>query len=187
MRNLCSYSIVKVVVVLKLIVFLASIPVSAQVAQTEDAKKSVARQKGLYIYQFLKNIEWPSDLVKEELLVGVYGDENVFQQLSRTCSGKYIGNQKLKIVRYISNTEITKDCHLLYVAENKSAQVSVIAKKNGLNTLIIGNKSGLLSSGAIINFIIKNNRIAFEINKTEAQKANLTFSLLLSKLAVNVK
>jgi hypothetical protein len=179
---------VKVIAVLKLIVLLTTVTfsVSAQTVQTEDAKKSVARQKGLYIYQFLKNVEWPKELLSGDLIVGVYGDENVFQQLSNVCSGKFIGSHKLKVIRYISNTEINKECHFLYVAENKSNQVSAVAKKNGSSTLIIGNKIGLLSSGAIINFIVKDNKLAFEINKTSATKANLTFSQLLSKLAINV-
>ena len=93
---------------------------------------------------------------------------------------------KIKVVRYISATEVTKECHLLYVSENKSSQVGAIHKKNGSKTIIIGNKIGLLSSGAIINFIIKANKLEFEINKTNAEKSNLTFSQLLSKLAINV-
>lgn len=188
MRILFSDSFVKVIVVLKLIVLLTTVSfsVSAQTVETSEAKKSVARQKGLYIYQFLKNVEWPNELLSGDLIVGVYGDENVFQQLSKTCSGKFIGSHKLKIIRYISNTEINKDCHFLYLAENKSVQVSAIAKITGNSTLIIGNKTGLLSLGAIINFIVKDNKLAFEINKTSATKANLTFTKLLSKLAINV-
>ena len=101
---------VKVIAVLKLIVLLTTVTfsVSAQTVQTEEAKKSVARQKGLYIYQFLKNVEWPKELLSGDLIVGVYGDENVFQQLSNVCSGKFIGSHKLKVIRYISNTEINK-------------------------------------------------------------------------------
>jgi len=186
--NLFSNYLVKAFTVLKLLVLLSlmSFNATGQTIQTSDAQKSVARQKGLYIYQFLKNVEWPKELLSGDLIVGVYGDENVFQQLSKACTGKFIGSHKLKVVRYISITEINDECHFLYVAENKSAQVSAIAKKNSRNTLIIGNKVGLLSSGAIINFIVKDKRLAFEINKTNAIKANLTFSELLSKLAVNV-
>lgn len=188
MRNLFNNSLVKVLRILNLFVLLTcvSFSASAQTVQTADAKKSVARQKGLYIYQFLKNVEWPKEVLNGDLVVGVYGDENVFQQLSKACTGKYIGSHELKVIRYISNTEIKKNCHFLYVSENKSTQVSAIAKKNGSSTLIIGNKIGLLSSGAIINFIVKDNKLAFEINKTSATNANLTFSQLLSKLAVNV-
>ena len=188
MRNPNTLSIVKVFAVVKLLVFLALLPicVGAQSTQTEEAKKYVAKQKGLYIYQFLKNIEWPKELLTGDLVVGVYGDENVFQQLSSTCSGKFIGNHKIKVIRYISATEVTKECHLLYVSENKSSQLAAIHKINGANTIIIGNKTGLLSSGAIINFIIKANKLAFEINKTAADKLKLTFSQLLIKLAINV-
>jgi hypothetical protein len=187
-RNPNTLSIVKVLAVVKLLVLLTVLPlcVNAQSSQTEEAKKYVAKQKGLYIYQFLKNIEWPKELIAGDLIVGVYGDENIFQQLSSTCSGKFIGNHKIKVVRYISATEVTKECHLLYVSENKSSQVGAIHKKNGSKTTIIGNKIGLLSSGAIINFIIKANKLQFEINKTNAEKSKLTFSQLLSKLAVNV-
>ena len=63
--------------------------------------------------------------------------------------------------------------------------MSSISAKNGKSTIIIGNKNGLLSSGAIINFIVKANKLAFEINKTKADIFKLTFSQLLLKLAVN--
>ena len=187
MRNPNTLSLVKAFAVILLLAFLVATPlcISAQSYQTEEAKKSVARQKGLYIYQFLKNIEWPKGVISDELVVGVYGDEYVFKQLSTSCSGALIGSHKIKIVRYISATEVTKGCHILYVSENKSSQVSSISAKNGKSTIIIGNKNGLLSSGAIINFIVKANKLAFEINKTKADIFKLTFSQLLLKLAVN--
>ena len=146
-----------------------------------QANIGFARIKGMRIYNFLKEIEW-ANRVPGDWVVGFYGDEDVFQQLS-WFSGKFIGNDKIKVVRYNSLYEITKDCHFLYVSENKSSQLASIHKKIGDRTIVIGNKIGMLSSGAIINFIIKSNKSTYQINQLAADKLGVKFSQLHIALA----
>ena len=52
--------------------------------------------------------------------------------------------------------------------------------------LIITEKQGLAKVGATINFIIKENKQNFELNKTAATKAGLNVGSNVEKLAANV-
>ena len=53
--------------------------------------------------------------------------------------------------------------------------------------LIITEKEGLVEKGAGINFIIKNNRQKFELNKKNVEKYKLKVSSNLEALAFTVK
>jgi hypothetical protein len=55
------------------------------------------------------------------------------------------------------------------------------------NTLIITEKQGLVEKGAGINFVIKNNRQKFELNKKNVERYKLKVSSNLEALAFTVK
>ena len=163
-----------------------AVTLSTVIGQTNDAAKANAKLKGMFVYQFAKNVDWPKEDKTGDFIIGVYGDETIYKQLSTSYTGKLIGSQPIKVIRYISSSEI-KSCHILYISESKSGQVEAISKQiKSNNSLVITNKNGLLSSGSLINFIVKQNKLTFEINKSKAEKTNLIIGQTLTKLAANV-
>jgi len=154
-----------------------AVTLSTVIGQTNDAAKANAKLKGMFVYQFAKNVDWPKEDKTGDFIIGVYGDETIYKQLSTSYTGKLIGGQPIKVIRYISSSEI----------KSKSSQVEAISKKiKSNNSLVITNKNGLLTSGSIINFIVKQNKLTFEINKSKAEKTNLIIGQTLTKLAANV-
>ena len=55
------------------------------------------------------------------------------------------------------------------------------------NTLTVGETQNFMRRGGIINFIIVENRVRFEINLIAAERAGITISAKLLQLAKNVK
>jgi len=155
------------------------------VGQVDDATKAHNKIKGIYMYQFAKLINWPKEFRSGDFIIGVYGDEPLYKQMSSAYNDKLIGNQKIKVDRYISTSEIS-NCHILYVSEKKIGNLEKIRKKNKTKTIIVGQQEGLLSKGAAINFVIKDSRIKFEINKTSVDKQGLIFGQTLIKLASDI-
>lgn len=151
-----------------------------------DATKANNKIKGIYVYQFAKNVDWPQKYKTGDFEIGILGDRVFYEQLKESYTGKIIGSQKIKVVFY-KNTSEVKSPHLLYVSPyNKKIAIELAKKLKKDKTLIIGEEEGLLSSGVIINFVAKNNRLAFEVSKTNAQKKNLIISQTLTRLAVDV-
>mgnify|MGYP000042640408 CR=1 FL=1 len=143
--------------------------------------------KALYIYTFATLVEWPEEKRSGEFVIGVFGKKTpVYEELLKKYSGKSIGSQKIVIANYASKSAID-NCHILYVTdENTQFLSSLSAELAPENTLLVGEKNGALSKGAIVNFIIDGNRQKYEINKKNAKKHKLVIADKLTNLAANV-
>jgi len=146
-----------------------------------------SKMKAIFIMNFTKLIEWPQPYREGNFIVGVIGDSPLYSELTKMAKTKKVANQSLQIKKFNTINDIDK-CHILYVSQNKSGDMgAVIAKVKFYNTLIITEKQGLVERGAGINFVIKNNRQKFELNKKNVEKYKLKVSSNLEALAFTVK
>ncbi len=143
--------------------------------------------KAVFIYNFTKYIEWPKAYRDGDFVVGVIGESPLYQELVKMAKTKKVANQSLKIIKYNSLNDLHK-CHILYLSRGKSSEIyKVIKKVKSNSTLIITEEGGLADKGSGINFIVKNNRLKFELNKTNVEKHKLKISSSLEALAIIVK
>ncbi len=146
-----------------------------------------SKMKAIFIMNFTKLIEWPQPYREGNFVVGVVGESPLYSELAKMAKTKKVANQSLQIKKFNSISEINK-CHILYVSQNKSEDIlSVIKMLKQHNTLIITEKQGLVEKGAGINFVVKNNRQKFELNKSNVEKYKLKVSSNLEALAFTVK
>jgi hypothetical protein len=83
--------------------------------------------------------------------------------------------------------EIIKRCHLLFIcpSEKKTAnEIIDLVKSHGV--LTVSDTQGLLDAGGIVNFVIEDNKVRFEINLTASEKAGLKIRSQLLRLAKKV-
>lgn len=100
---------------------------------------------------------------------------------------KKVANQTLEVKKFETPSAVTK-CHILYVCKDKSSDINDIIKKLKNNsTLLVTEDNGLMEKGSGINFIIKDNRQKFELNKGNVEKYKLKVSSNLEALAFTVK
>ena len=136
---------------------------------------------------FTKLIEWPASYREGSFVVGVVGDSPLYNELMTMSKTKKVANQSLMIKRFQTPEEITK-CHIVYISKEESDEIdSVVKKIKSSSTLIITEKQGLVDKGAGINFIVKDNRQKFELNKGNVEKYKLKVSSNLEALAFTVK
>lgn len=152
--------------------------------QVRDTRSST---KALYLYNFATLIDWPEEYKKGEFVIGTYaGTNDVYDQLVTKFTGKSIGSQSISIKKYSSKTDIIKP-HILFVAEDKSDQVTALATQlKTKSTLIVTEKEGYLSKGAVINFVLDGTKQAYEISLPNAKKYNLVIATKLTSLALKV-
>lgn len=146
-----------------------------------------SRIKAVFILNFTKLIEWPKTYRSGNFVVGVIGETPLYNELTKMAKVKKVANQSLSISKFKSVNDIAK-CHILYVTKEQSSKIKDVLKQVKNNsTLIVTEQSGLADKGAGINFVIKNNRQKFELNKTNVEKYKLKVSSNLEALAVSVK
>jgi len=170
-----------------LYIFLFSLLSSLSVySQNDAASKANYKIKGIYVYQFAKNVDWPKKDKEGDFTIAVFGDEVFYNQLKTAYTGKNIGSQKISVVFYKSISDV-KTPHLLYVSPyNRKTAIALAKKLKNDKTLVVGEDKGLLRDGVIINFVAKNSKLAFEVSEVNAKKKELIISQTLAKLAIVV-
>lgn len=166
------------------IIFCSYIPIPFRLAQTIDTN---AKYKVMFIYNFTKYFEWPPNYKDGNFIIGVLGNSSLIQELNNMASTKKVGNQSFEIKTFTNVGTIT-NCHMLIVAPEVSTPLSeIIAKIKKNSTLLITEKQGFAKQGAAINFVVQNNKPAFELNKTSVEKQDLKVSKDLLSLAILVE
>ena len=141
---------------------------------------------GLYIYNITKYFDWPPASKSGNFVIEVFGHKSVYTELQRLTAGKSIGSQKI-VVRNYTTIDQMGDCHIIFVGHWQARYMDQIIERIGSKpTLIITEYDGLLAKGAAINFVIRNNKIEFELKPSNATQYGLKMDPRIRQLAYNV-
>lgn len=166
-----------------------------------SAPSSEYQVKAVFLYKLVMFVNWPAEKMgeaNEPIIMGIIG-QNPFGNAD-IISGERVGERKL-IVRWFKtfeelkkneaelNQEIEalKKCHLLFFCASEKNSIGEIMKAiQGAHVLTVGDMSGFLESDGVINFIIRDEKVCFEINVAAAKKAGLEIRSQLLRLAKRV-
>jgi hypothetical protein len=162
----------------------------------ESEKDQEYRVKAAFLYNFIKFIEWPQNKVsdKDTISICVIG-ENPFKKAFGPIKDKQIGNKKIAIKLYKNLEELkTSDqidnirkCHVLFICSSEKKQFKEIFNLiKGHSVLTVSDTEGFLDSGGMINFMIEEQKVCFEINNYSAKQAKLNLRSQLLRLAKKV-
>lgn len=153
---------------------------------TLNSYSQVAKLQSVFIYNFTKYIDWPAAYKTGPFIIGVIGESPIIIELSSMASTKTAGSQKIVIKKFNTVSEITKS-HIIFIPQGKSSQLSsVLTQTKSHSTLIITEQEGLAQKGSCINFIIKDNKQKFELNKSNVINRGLQINSALERLAIVV-
>jgi hypothetical protein len=137
----------------------------------------------LFVYNFTKYIQWPEGSIKDNFVIGVYGESPVKEELVKMIGLKKVGDKNIKIVEIKSGDE-TADLQILFIPEAQSAQIAnILNAVKGKPILLVGERQGLIQKGAGISFYSDQNNLKFELNNTSITSQNLKVSNTLLALA----
>jgi hypothetical protein len=136
------------------------------------------------LYNFIKYVQWPNESDAGEFVVGVIGDENVFNTLKTWYDGKPKGSKKYVIKKLASPAE-AGDCQVVYIGKSKSRDFEAVKTSvTGKSVLTITDGNGLGQKGSCINFKVIDGKLKFELNQAVVGSANLKVSSQLSSMAI---
>jgi hypothetical protein len=147
--------------------------------------------KAGFLYKFLLFAEWPESAFKQSentIIVGILG-ENPFEDLFDLVQGTPVNGRKLEIIHFHRDTEVEvlKYCHLLFIdASLENDYVRILDGLRGYPVLTVGEIIGFGAAGGMINFVMEENNVAFEINKSAAEHAGITLRSKLLRVAVRI-
>ncbi|MCQ2227629.1 MAG: YfiR family protein [Bacteroidales bacterium] len=149
-------------------------------------KAQMAQFQALYIYNFAKNIGWPSEDSNKDLVITVIGDNDLASELNKLAASKSIGIRKV-VIKESATTNGLQKSDIVYLGESKSGQISsLISAQEGNKNLIVCGKKGLCSQGAGISFLSEGGKLMFEISNKNISKRGLQVSQKLLSLGTEV-
>lgn len=180
--------------------------------QKPDKGPTEYEMKAVFIYNYLKYTVWPEDKVKlndEEkkkiqaapMVVGVIG-KDPFGAAWKEIEGKKVNDRKIVIRQFgefdklsikpdksngsYSRQNLT-ECRVLFIcpSEEKNLQ-QIIGLVKTSSVMTVGQTSGFLEKGGIVNFLLEKNKVCFEINLDAAKSAQLQIKTTVLKLAKRV-
>lgn len=143
--------------------------------------------KAAFLFNFAKFVEWPASAfatTNSPIVIGILG-KNVFgEHLEKTIHDRKVNNRSFQFRTFQSVSEAT-NCHILFIsASEKSDYPNIVSALHNASVLTVSEADGFLKAGGMINFLLEENNIRFQISDEAAKKARLKISSKLLSLAV---
>lgn len=173
-------------------------PLAAE-TQTISETNREYQIKAAFLYNFIKFVDWPGEKPdsNEPIIIGVIG-KNPFDGAFEPIKDKPVKDRKV-VIKFFEGlsqidkskknlqTKAIKECNLLFICSSEKENLKeTLDLLKGYSVLTVADMPGFLEAGGIVNFIIEENKIGFEINTAAAKQANLEIRSNLLRLAKRV-
>jgi len=144
---------------------------------------NVSQAQTMFIYNFSRLIQWPAGSSSGDFVIGVVGDNEIYNSLVTFVANKKVGAQSITVKKFDDPQSVTR-CQIIFVGDSKIARLNeVIRKLQGSNSLIITERKGMINSGSAIDFFMDQDKLRFVMNTGNAEKYNLIVSKSLQDMA----
>lgn len=138
----------------------------------------------MMVFNFVKYVQWPANDENKEFVIGVVGNNEIYNTLSAWYGGKAKGNKTYVIKKFNNASEVT-DCQVVFIDRSKSNEFEAINNKvKGKGTLVVTDRNGLGTKGSCINFKMVDEKLKFELNQHAIEATNLKVSSALTNMAI---
>jgi hypothetical protein len=163
---------------------LAFVPLHAQ------GRPGEYQVKAAYLYNFSRFIEWPALPAAdkdESFAICVLGKDPFGPVLDATLSGEGIAGQSL-VARRLSKPQDALTCRILFVGASEEDHLKEIFAVLGKSSVLtVSDIPRFSERGGMIEFVLKGDKVRFEVNLSNATDAGLTVSSDLLKVAIAVR
>lgn len=157
----------------------AVIHVRGQPAQEYDVK-------AVFLYNFATFVEWPPSAFsppETPFVFGVIGDDPFGNTLENVIDNERIGNRPMEVRRF-KRIEDAGDCHILFISRSETDRLDdIFVAIGGRPILTVADIPGFAEAGGMIGFATRENRVRVIINGAVANRAQLSISSKLLRLA----
>lgn len=145
--------------------------------------------KAAFLYRFCDYVEWPAQSFAgrdNPLVIGVLGADALAQDLMRQVAGRTSGGRPIA-VRRLRRGDPLSSLHVLFVGREAAAQLpEVLAAVREGATLTVTEAEGALEHGSIINFVVVDQKVRFDVSLASLERRDLKISARLLAVARRV-
>jgi len=143
--------------------------------------------KAVFLYNFLKFVEWPENMAMNPAGICVLGESPVMAPLEQIAS-----NNPGLVIRQISGAREATGCQIVFFGSpDRKRWRPVLDDINGnpkiKGVLTVAEGDGFLSAGGVMNLKTEGGQIRIQVNPAAAEKEKLRISSKLLSLAQIVR
>lgn len=158
-------------------------------APPDNAEQLENRVKAAFLYKFASYVEWPEGSFTNPdspITIAVLGDEGVADELRDIVAGRTAQGRPVRAMR-IGSGEPISGTHILFVGSTAAYRLERVAQAAGTHTmLVVTDFEGALAQGSMVNFVLADRRLRFEISLPAAEASGLRLSSRLLAVALHV-
>lgn len=167
-------------------------------ARADTTSSREYQVKAAFLFSFINFVDWPKEKLTEgnnQINIGIIGNDpfgKAFEPIKdKQVKGKDVVIKRFKAFKELNQSseeiEAIRKCHLLYICPSEKDEfrkiINLVMKHN---ILTVGDTKSFLESGGIINFLMEDKKVRFEINNTVAEQTELKIRSKLLRLAKRV-
>jgi hypothetical protein len=146
-----------------------------------------AEVKAAYLSKFPAFIEWPRNAFPaptSSFNLCVVGEDPFGDLLQRAIGNQQIGDRPVEILHPTAPSQFSH-CHLMYVAGDETFVSVALSTVRSFPVLTITDSAEDKSAKGIINFVVRDNHVRFEIDRFAAARNALEISSKLLNIAIS--
>ena len=156
----------------------------------EDDATLEQRVKAAFLYQFTGYVEWPPATFAQAgtpVTIAVMGADLLAAELDQVVTGRMVGGRPVT-VRRVKAGDSLAGVHILFVGVFENARLNQLAQATRSRPILMVTESeGALAQGSMINFILVDRRVRFEVALDPVEKSGLKLSSRLLAVAQQVR
>ena len=165
---------------------LACFLVMTMAAAGQSPRASEYEVKAAFLYNFAKFVEWPSQAFagsSAALRICLLGRDPFGDALDSIVLDKTVAGHPIVRVQAPSPAE-ARACHVLFISRSEPETLKPILDRiSDLPMLTVSESRDFLRLGGMINFVVEQDRVRFEINLDAAERHHLKLSSKLLAVA----
>jgi hypothetical protein len=155
-----------------------------------QAPMAESQVKAMFVYNFLKFVEWPADLsvgLKDPFVVLIIGEGATADATERFLESKTIGEQPV-VVRRTEWDQSLAGVRAAFVVEQDPKKLHrILDAAATAGVLTIGEGESFTTRGGVIALLVHDRKVRFDVDTSAAQSAGLRVSSKLLALTRAVR
>jgi hypothetical protein len=163
------------------------IGVGHPVAQGQNSKPTEYEVKATYLYKFGRFVEWPAKVESDSFSICVLGKDPFGPALNAIIANETIAGKSV-VAKRIPAPQDAVNCRVLFIGSSENTRLKqILTTLRDASVLTVSDLPEFTQRGGMVQFISEGDRVRFEVNLATAERAGLTLSSELLKVAINVR
>jgi hypothetical protein len=175
-----------------LLALLLTCVIGEALCQPPSAQEAVSLEyavKATYLYKLAPFVNWPPTAfatATAPFRICVVGDDPFDDYLDKAVAGHNLDGHPFEVRRLDALTP-AEDCQVAFISHLAAQNVHAVLDAVSGTPVLTVTDSTAAGQGGIVQFVIRDGRVAFEVDTAAAARNHLTISSKLLQLAVAVK